>query len=106
MSIELLIGKQNHDGGWPYVRGASWTEPTVYAVLALLSAGEEDSARRGLRWLAALQRPDGGWPPQAGIEDSSWVTSLVALLPPETLGLEAHGRAILWLARLTGEEST
>jgi len=24
MSIALLIGKQNPDGGWPYLRGASW----------------------------------------------------------------------------------
>ena len=36
MSIEILLKKQNRDGGWPYVRGGSWTEPTVYAVLALL----------------------------------------------------------------------
>ena len=106
MSIELLVSTQNRDGGWPYVRGGSWTESTVYAVLALLSVGEEQAARRGLRWLAALQRPDGGWPARAGIEDSSWVTSLVALLPPESLGLQAHSRAIRWLARLTGEEST
>jgi hypothetical protein len=106
MSIELLLSKQNRDGGWPYVRGVSWTEPTVYAVLALLSAGQERAARRGLDWLSSLQRPDGGWPPQAGVEESSWVTSLVALLPPQCLGPAAHGRAIHWLAGLTGEEST
>ena len=80
MSIELLVSKQNQDGGWPYVRGGSWTEPTVYAILALLSAGQEEPARRGLRWLVSVQRPDGGWPPQAGIEESSWVTALAALL--------------------------
>jgi hypothetical protein len=34
------------------------------------------------------------------------VTALVALLPPEQLGLEAHRRAITWLLGLTGEEST
>ena len=65
MSIEELVGKQNLDGGWPYVRGASWTEPTVYAALALLAAGEAEYARRGLRWIAGNQRVDGGWPAQA-----------------------------------------
>ncbi|PWT99974.1 MAG: hypothetical protein C5B51_25975 [Terriglobia bacterium] len=106
MSIALLIEKQNPDGGWPYVRGGSWTEPTAYAVLALLGAGERESARRGLRWLASLQRSDGGWPARAGIDESSWATALVALLPPEQLGQGAHARAIRWLAVMTGEEST
>jgi prenyltransferase/squalene oxidase-like repeat protein len=106
MSIELLLSKQNRDGGWPYRRGRSWTEPTVYAILASLSAGQEGAARRGIDWLASLQRPDGGWPPQAGVEESSWVTSLVALLPPQRVGPAAHGRAIGWLAGVTGEEST
>ena len=90
MTIEILAGKQNRDGGWPYVRGASWTEPTVYAVLALLAAGETEPAGRGLRWILATGRPDGGWPPQAGVDQSTWVTALVALLPPEQLGAAAH----------------
>ncbi len=106
MSIEELVGKQNRDGGWPYIRGASWTEPTVYAVLALLAAGETESARRGLRWIVWHERADGGWPAQPGIDQSTWVTSLVALLPPEQLGPEAHQRAITWLLEMTGEEST
>src|SRR5271157_2061506 len=94
MAIELLAGKQNRDGGWPYVRGSSWAEPTAYAVLALLAAGETEPAKRGLRWILAAERPDGGWPPQAGVDRSSWVTALVALLPPEHLGASAHARAI------------
>jgi hypothetical protein len=106
MSIEELVGKQNKDGGWPYTRGASWTEPTAYAVLALLAAGESEYARRGLRWIVGHERSDGGWPAQPGIDQSTWVTALVALLPPEQLGHEAHQRAIRWLVGMTGEEST
>ena len=106
MAIEVLIGKQNEDGGWPYVRGVSWTEPTVYAVLALLSSGEAASARRGLQWILRTQRPDGGSPPQAGMEESTWVTALVALLPPKHLGPAAHQRAVRWLLGTKGREST
>src|ERR1039458_2543491 len=70
MSIDLILSKQNRDGGWPYVRGASWTEPTVYAILALLAAGEMAGARRGLEWLRVKQLSDGGWPPQTGFDES------------------------------------
>jgi hypothetical protein len=106
MNTGILAGKQNRDGGWPYLRGSSWTEPTAYAVLALLAAGETEPARRGLSWILANQRPDGGWPPQAGVDRSTWVTALVALLPPEYLGARAHAGAIAWLLETTGREST
>jgi squalene-hopene/tetraprenyl-beta-curcumene cyclase len=106
MSIGILVSTQNGDGGWPYVRGGSWTEPTVYAVLALLAADEQEPARRGLRWIRAAQRPDGGWPPRPGVDASGWVTALAALLPPEHLDPRAHARAIAWLLRTTGHEST
>lgn len=106
MSIELLVSRQNRDGGWPYVRGRSWTEPTAYAVLALLAEDRMEPAQRGLEWLHAAQRPDGGWPPQTGVDESTWVTALVSLLPPEQLGSAVHARAIQWVLETTGKEST
>jgi hypothetical protein len=106
MPIRILAGKQNRDGGWPYVHGSSWTEPTAYAVLASLAAGETEPAKRGLQWILSTERPDGGWPPQACVNQSTWVTALVALLPPEQLGASAHDRAIAWLLETTGREST
>jgi hypothetical protein len=106
MSIQLVVSKQNRDGGWPYVQGSSRTEPTVYAILVLLAAGEVDTARRGVAWLRAAQLPDGGWPPQLGFDESTWVTALVALIPLEHLGASAHAKAIDWLLGTTGEEST
>ena len=104
-SVAVLGHPQNPDGGWSYTRGVSWTEPTVYAVLASLAAGETDLVQRGLRWLRAQQRPDGGWPPQPGVDESVWVTALVALLPPGQLGEAEHSRAIQWLIETTGAES-
>ena len=106
MSIDFIVSKQNPDGGWPYVRGRSWTEPTAYALLALLAAGRMEPARRGLDWILRAERPDGGWPPQTSVDESAWVTSLVALLPPEHLGAAVHSRAIQWLLGTTGQEST
>jgi squalene-hopene/tetraprenyl-beta-curcumene cyclase len=74
-AVEWLIAHQNDDGGWgedlrSYTdrswagRGTSTASQTAWALLALLAAGGEDarsSAERGVAWLAAMQRPDGGW---------------------------------------------
>jgi len=106
MSIELLVSRQNADGGWSYARGVSWTEPTVYAILALLAYGEQTASARGLAWVRSHQRPDGGWPPQPGFDESAWVTALAALLPLGSLGASAHQRAIGWLKGTEGEETT
>lgn len=105
MKITFLVEKQNPDGGWPYVRGVSWTEPTAYAVMALLAAGENGAAEGGLRWLRATQRSDGGWAPHRAVGRSTWVTAVAALMPPERLGREAHARGIAWLVNTTGGES-
>jgi len=106
MTFDVLAAKQNPDGGWPYIRGVSWTEPTVYSILAMLAAGAQESAARGIGWLRRMARSDGGFSPQAGVVDSTWVTALVALLPPEELGVPTHEGAIQWLLRTTGNEST
>jgi len=34
------------------------------------------------------------------------VTSLVALVPPEELGRQRHRRAVDWLCRITGRETS
>jgi len=106
MSIDTLLARQNPDGGWPYVRGSSWTEPTAYAVLALLAAGERPAAARGAAWIASMERAAGGWSPRGGVDESTWVTGLVALLPPELLGSSRHARAVQWLVETTGHESS
>ena len=106
MPTPKLLQQQNPDGGWPYRRGGSWTEPTVYAVLALAGPGDSASAERGLEWIRAAQRDDGGWQARPGVGESCWVTSLAALLPAERLGVERHRRATAWLSATTGMEST
>jgi len=73
-AVDWLAAHQNGDGGWgedprSYVdpawvgRGPSTASQTAWALLALVAAGERDGevARRGVAWLAATQRPDGGW---------------------------------------------
>jgi hypothetical protein len=104
--IELLLKKQNADGGWPYLTGGSWTEPSVYATLALLASGETSSAQRGIEWIVRTARPDGGWASRPGIGESSWVTALVTLLPEDRLDARYRQRAIAWLLGARGEDST
>ena len=74
-AVGWLESVQNEDGGWGEdlrsyddpqawsARGASTPSQTAWALLALLAAGERDgkAVERGIRWLAATQRPDGTW---------------------------------------------
>jgi len=105
-----LLAAQNPDGGWPYLRGGpSWTEPTAYALLALITqepdAEVAEKVATGLRWLNRAQLSDGGWPPQPAVRQSSWVTAVAALLGPTALGEACHRRAIAWIVEQTGQES-
>jgi squalene-hopene/tetraprenyl-beta-curcumene cyclase len=72
-AVRWLENHQNPDGGWgedprSYVdpaaigRGTSTASQTAWALLALHAAGERSLAvRRGIRFLVASQRDDGGW---------------------------------------------
>ena len=78
--------RQNSDGGWAYSRGCSWAEPTAFVLLAQ-SAGtpDRDCFLNGKKFIGSIARPDGGWSPQQGVEESTWVTALVALLPEDAV---------------------
>jgi squalene-hopene/tetraprenyl-beta-curcumene cyclase len=72
-AVDWLVAHQNPDGGWgedlrSYVdrswagRGTSTASQTAWALLALLAAGERsDAVERGVGFLTASQRADGGW---------------------------------------------
>ena len=73
-AVAWLESHQNSDGGWgedlrsyddPALagRGESTASQTAWALLALIAAGEQDSAAtaRGIGWLARTQRADGSW---------------------------------------------
>jgi hypothetical protein len=105
--IDPLQASQNPDGGWPYRHGASsWIEPTVYSLLAGYACGDSTGRSRALDWIRSKQRSDGGWAPQPGLPQSTWVTSLVALLPAEDLGIPEHMRSIRWLLSQTPANAT
>jgi squalene cyclase len=99
--------KQNSDGGWAYARGGSWTEPTAFVLMAQSVTGiDGPSFQAGLNFLGATQRRDGGWSPQPGVDESTWVTALAAFLPERTIGPERLRRALAWLKGQTGRESS
>jgi hypothetical protein len=105
--IDSLKIHQNADGGWPYKPGgSSWTEPTVYVLLAGYSAGDASGRDKGIAWLRRRQRSDGGWAPKPGVAQSTWVTALAALIPAEDIGEPEHQRAIRWLLELTAANAT
>jgi hypothetical protein len=99
--------RQNSDGGWAYARGGSWTEPTIFVLLAQSAGGaDSESFAAGLKFLSATQRRDGGWSPQPGVEESTWVTALAAFLPEQAIGKERLHRAAEWLLGQAGRESS
>ena len=103
-----LYARQNADGGWPYWKGSSWTEPTVYALLALASSGDVSSPAvdRALNWVSKSQRQDGGWAPRRPVEESTWVTAAVLLLPTSMRSRFNAAAALNWLLAKTGRESS
>jgi len=106
-ALDNIRAAQNTDGGWPYRKGGSWTEPTIYALLAYRAARVAvPRSADAAAWLGAVQQRDGGWTPRRTVDQSTWVTALVALLPPDTVGVERHARAVDWVLRQTGMESS
>ena len=104
--------RQNGDGGWAYsfprgeTRGCSWTEPTAFVLLAqAATTPDRESFLRGKQFLSSIARGDGGCSPQPGVEESTWVTALVALLPEEAVSVQQRRQAIDWLKSRTGRES-
>jgi hypothetical protein len=107
-AVDFLVSRQFPDGGWGYGGKTSWTEPTTLALMALSArrmTGE--SVASGNRWLAGLQREDGGWAPHAAVAESAWVTSLAVAVPATVPHLKnGQSRGVDWLMRHTGEAPT
>ena len=102
--IEKLIASRRGDGGWGYGGRSARTEPTALAVLALSASGlASEQLEACTTWLLRRQRADGGWAPGDGIDQSTWVTSMVLLTP----GLPAgpHRRGLDWLLSVTNRDS-
>ena len=82
-AIDLLLGAQNEDGGWGFVKGKhSNTEATAFALMALKSIEKERFNRQvtaGLNWLLKHQKTDGSWPLNHGSKQSSWTTPIAVL---------------------------
>jgi prenyltransferase beta subunit len=88
-----LLASQNPDGGWPFLKGSSWTEPTALALLALRLHDHSPPVRQAaVSWLERRQNPDGGWRPNDVVSTSTWVTSLAILALPS-----AGRHAGVWL---------
>jgi hypothetical protein len=88
-----LLASQNPDGGWPFAKGSSWTEPTALALLALrLHDCSPGACQAAVPWLERRRNADGGWRPNDAVSTSTWVTNFAILALPQ-----AGERAGDWL---------
>lgn len=111
-----LLDRQNADGGWPAATpGESATEPTAWALRALVAArdagsgeGPAERARKGAEgWLVQRQAPDGSWPISERVPLRGSSTSLAALALAATGDEEQLTRARAaaeWLLRHPGRQ--
>lgn len=70
--LNTLVGKQNPDGGWPYIsnsQNCSNAEATCWALLALHACADDgvydENIAQGIKWLLSQNpsaREDFGWP--------------------------------------------
>jgi lanosterol synthase len=110
----LLRQRQRDDGSWPGFWGINFTYATWFAVSALRSAGagrQDPALLRAAQWLAARQKPDGGWGEHySGCLNASYVEhadsqtvmtswALLALLDIIGPQVESVERGIAWLCR-------
>lgn len=74
-AADWLIAQQDDDGGWSFEVKGRRTEAdmTGAAIQALRAAGRPDTEaeRQGLRYLSAMQNPDGGFPEFPGEAESN-----------------------------------
>src|SRR5262245_43276821 len=66
LAIDQFLGRQNKDGGWGQLRGApsdAYATGQALYVLSLVGVKHDrEEVRRGVRFLADTQKPDGSWP--------------------------------------------
>ena len=79
-AVRFLASSECADGGFPLDFAqqscVSYPDATALDVQALLAAGKRGPAMRGLRWLASVQQPDGGFIAPPGTASNSNSTGL------------------------------
>lgn len=92
----------NDDGSYGYgYRSRGAAEPTALAAMALSARGDDVSASR--RWLAEVQRPDGGVPILDRMEGPCWPSALAALAwQGDDAFLAPADGALAWLSGASG----
>jgi hypothetical protein len=79
-AVSFLAGTECKNGGFPLYFGqktcVSDTDATGLAVQALLAAGRPEPVKRGLQWLAKVQKANGGFAAAAGAAANANSTGL------------------------------
>jgi len=106
--IERLTACQRPDGGWPYqpAQDHSFTEPTCWSLLALLTAGAltDSAAQAGAAFLESVCTPKGGFHAGTLNAEANWSTALAVLtLRALRLSDSAVRAGVEWLLGFEGQ---
>lgn len=100
-TVEFIKEHQNIDGGWGWaVNAGSDVDNTAAAIMALISAGEDNSTdviKNALQFLKAAQQPDGGFPSWGTTNSAtdSWAIGAICSVGENPADWQVNGTSVV-----------
>jgi hypothetical protein len=94
---QMVLARQNHDGGWGLAEGKSDVIATGQSLYALKMAGladQDPAISKGMAWLVERQRTDGSWHQdsnQGGADKGATMWAVLGLVTVDVVSVSVNG---------------